>query len=85
MARIGARWNFRRMMAERRTWPKGSLDWRWRTSAARKHFWLYRGIPASRLMGIKQMSRWMEAIHDEFTVLGVRLTDPQALQYEAMR
>jgi hypothetical protein len=38
--------------------------------------------PVTRLMNVKQMTRYMDAIHAEFTGQGCRLTDPQALMYE---
>ena len=37
--------------------------------------------PVSRLMNIKQMSRWMDAIHAEYSGMGVRLTDPEMRKY----
>lgn len=37
--------------------------------------------PVSRLMTVKQMSRWLDAIHAEFSGLGVRLTDPEMRKY----
>jgi len=40
-----AREHFREMMRERRDWPRGSLDWNYRTRAARKYLWLHRGVP----------------------------------------
>jgi hypothetical protein len=39
--------------------------------------------PVSRLMNVKQMTRYMDAIHAEFTAQGCRLTDPEARKYEA--
>lgn len=36
---------FRRMLRERRDFPRDSLDWEWRTAAARKYVWMMRGIP----------------------------------------
>ncbi len=36
---------FRLMLRDRRAFPKGSLDWEWRTAAARKYMWMMRGIP----------------------------------------
>lgn len=38
--------------------------------------------PVSRLMTVKQMSRYLDAIHAEFTAQGVRLTDPEMRKYE---
>lgn len=37
--------NFRKLMRERREWPRGSLDWLYRTNAARKYYWLHIGKP----------------------------------------
>jgi hypothetical protein len=37
--------------------------------------------PVSRLMSVKQMTRWMDAIHAEYAALGVRLTDPEMRKY----
>jgi hypothetical protein len=37
--------------------------------------------PVTRLMSVKQMSRYMDGIHAEFSGMGVRLTDPEALKY----
>lgn len=39
--------------------------------------------PVSRLMTVKQMTRWMDAIHAEYAGMGVRLTDPEARKYGA--
>ena len=36
---------FRLMLRERRAFPMDSLDYEWRTAAARKYLWLMRGIP----------------------------------------
>lgn len=36
---------FRLMLRERRAFPRDSLDWEWRTAAARKYLYLMRGIP----------------------------------------
>jgi hypothetical protein len=36
---------FLRLMAERRQYPRNSLDWMWRTRAARKLVWLMMGRP----------------------------------------
>lgn len=38
--------------------------------------------PVSRVMTVRQMSRWMDAIHAEYSALGVRLTDPELRKYE---
>ena len=37
--------------------------------------------PVTRLMGVKQMQRYLDAIHAEFSAQGVRLTDPEMLKY----
>lgn len=37
---------FHAVMRERRAWPRGSADWRYRTEAARKLYWIIRGVPA---------------------------------------
>lgn len=37
-------------------------------------------LPATRLMTIDQKSRYLDAISQEFTALGVKLTDPEALR-----
>lgn len=37
--------------------------------------------PVSRLMNVKQMSRWMDAVHAEYAGMGVRLTDPEMREY----
>ena len=37
--------------------------------------------PVSRLMNVKQMSRFMDAIHAEYAGMGVRLTDPEMRKY----
>ena len=39
-------------------------------------------LPVTRLMTVKQMTAFMDAVHAEFAALGVRLTDPDALKYE---
>lgn len=36
-------------------------------------------FPVSRIMGVKQMTRYLDAIYNEFTALGVRLTLPEVL------
>lgn len=38
---------FHRMMAERKAFAPGSLEYEYRTRAARKLVWLMRGIPTS--------------------------------------
>ncbi len=40
-----ARSEFHRMMAERKAFATGSLDYEYRTRAARKLVWLMRGVP----------------------------------------
>lgn len=37
---------FRKMMAERRSFDRGSMEHEWRTNAARKYVWMMRGVPA---------------------------------------
>lgn len=36
---------FHRMMAERRAFPRGSLDHEYRTRAARQYVWMMRRVP----------------------------------------
>lgn len=36
---------FRETMAKRRTFERGSLDWEYRTRAAKRFVWLMRGVP----------------------------------------
>ena len=38
---------FRRMLRERRLYPRGSDEWDWRTRAARKYAWILRGVPVN--------------------------------------
>lgn len=38
---------FRALMAERRKWPKGSVDHNYRTRAARKLVWIIRRVPTT--------------------------------------
>lgn len=35
----------RRMLTERRRFDKDSMDYEWRTRAARKYVWMLRGVP----------------------------------------
>ena len=42
-------------------------------------------LPVTRLMGVKQMTEFMDAVQREFLPQGVRLTDPEALKYEVMQ
>lgn len=42
-----ARAEFQRILTERRAYPSGSPDHRYRTRTARKLVWLMRGIPVS--------------------------------------
>jgi hypothetical protein len=42
-----AREHFQTLMRERRKFPRGSAEHNWRTRAARRYFWLLRGIPTS--------------------------------------
>jgi len=44
---MNAKQLFHKMMRERREYPKGSMEWAWRTRAARKYAWLVLGIPTS--------------------------------------
>jgi hypothetical protein len=37
--------------------------------------------PVTRLMTVKQMTRYLDAIHGEFSAMGVTLTDPEAMKY----
>ena len=37
--------------------------------------------PVTRLMSVKQMSRYMDEVHRELLGLGVALTDPEAAKY----
>jgi len=37
--------------------------------------------PVSRIMSVKQMTRYLDAIHAEFTAQGVRLSDPEMQKY----
>ena len=39
-------------------------------------------MPVTRLMTVKQMTAFMDAVQREFAPRGVRLTDPEALKYE---
>jgi len=41
--------------------------------------------PVSRIMTVRQMLRWMEAIHSEYAGMGVRLTEPEMRKYEGER
>lgn len=38
--------------------------------------------PVTRLMTTRQMTAYLDSIHAEFSGLGVRLTDPEALKYQ---
>ena len=40
-------------------------------------------LPVTSLMGVKQMSRYLDTVQAEYLPQGVRLTDPEALKYEA--
>ena len=42
-----ARANFRTMLRERRAHPQGSLDWQWRTAAARTYLRILRKVPTT--------------------------------------
>lgn len=39
-------------------------------------------LPVTRLMTVKQMTEFMDAMQKHWSVHGVRLTDPEALKYE---
>ena len=39
-------------------------------------------LPVTRLMTVKQMTAFMDAMQQHWTAEGVRLTDPEALKYE---
>lgn len=41
-------------------------------------------LPVTRLMTVKQMSAFMDAVQREYLPHGVRLTDPEALKYEVV-
>lgn len=41
-------------------------------------------LPVTRLMTVKQMTAFMDAIQREYLPQGVRLTDPEALKYEVL-
>lgn len=47
-----ARQNLRQMLHERRMFPRGSMDWQWRTRAARKYLAICKGVPASEWGGL---------------------------------
>lgn len=38
---------FRRMMQERRQYPRESMDWNYRTRAARKYLWIMWDVPVT--------------------------------------
>ena len=38
--------------------------------------------PVTRIMGVKQMGRFLDKIHEEFTALGIVLTDPEMQKYQ---
>jgi C-terminal processing protease CtpA/Prc len=40
-------------------------------------------LPVTRLMTVKQMTAFMDAMQKHWTGQGVRLTDPEALKYES--
>jgi len=42
-----ARDHLRQMLRERRQFPRTSLEWEWRTRAARKLAWIARGTPTT--------------------------------------
>lgn len=39
-------------------------------------------MPVTRLMGVKQMTRFMDDMSKYWTAQGVKLTDPEALKWE---
>jgi hypothetical protein len=39
-------------------------------------------LPMTRLMTVRQMTAYMDAVQREYSAQGVRLTDPEALKYE---
>lgn len=39
-------------------------------------------LPVTRLMTVKQMTAFMDAVQRDYSRQGVRLTDPEALKYE---
>ena len=41
-------------------------------------------LPVTRLMTVKQMTAFMDAVQREYLPQGVRLTDPEALKYEVV-
>lgn len=45
---MNAKQLFHQMMRERREFPRGSLDWEWRTRAARKLAWIALGVPTTQ-------------------------------------
>lgn len=42
-------------------------------------------LPVTRLMGVKQMTEFMDAVQREYLPQGVRLTDPSDLRYEVLQ
>ena len=40
-------------------------------------------VPVTRLMTVKQMTKFMDAVHSFWASRGFALTDPEALKYEA--
>jgi hypothetical protein len=46
------RQQFRDVMAERRQWPRGSMDWEYLTRTARTYLAMLRGVPAN------EWSKW---------------------------
>ena len=45
---MNAKQLFHQMMRERRDFPRGSLDWEWRTRAARKLALIALGVPTTQ-------------------------------------
>lgn len=43
-----AKQRFRDMMHQRRSFQRGSMEYAWRTRAARKYVWQLRGVPVAQ-------------------------------------
>jgi hypothetical protein len=65
--------------AFRESWSRtfGALDYAAQRDAVR-----VLDVPVTRLMTVKQMTAFMDAVHRHYTPRGVRLTDPEAMKYE---
>lgn len=61
------------------TWERttGHLNYEEKVEAVRDF-----DLPVTRLMLVKQMTAYMDAVQREYAGQGVRLTDPEALKYE---